>query len=258
MDLAQHNKTCRLCLSTTNIVTPKIEGALVKKIYQCTGILVDSKSRDMPRALCEKCDKKLGIWSEFREHCTTINNMLYDKNDGMDEIEVDINEDVDVGGGQEYPMGEETIEIDDTEDDQSEPEEKYNVTDRNKNKGKHHEYYDEHLKPKLEPIAKFETIFNDFKVEPLHECDICNRKFMTERVLKDHRFDIHGIKKHACSLCTYATNRSSDFLRHKRRVHKITDLLYKCELCYKSYFDPSNLSAHLRSHSKDTTHCKVS
>ena len=59
----------------------------------------------------------------------------------------------------------------------------------------------------------------------------------------------------ACDICTRPFSRRSDMLRHKHSKHGITDSLYTCTICPKSFPIKHNLTRHMLTHKDPLYKC---
>ena len=82
-------------------------------------------------------------------------------------------------------------------------------------------------------------------------CNICSRKFRTEKILNDHKQSVHEGKWFPCSLCskTFGSDNSlkAHFKRHTKEPTKM------CKLCCKMFFHQNELNQHILSHKKEKT-----
>ena len=75
---------------------------------------------------------------------------------------------------------------------------------------------------------------------------ICNKKYKTKRLLKDHEFLHSDIKPFKCDLCPRAYYRQSCLKVHKA-IHK-GEKPFECNFCHERFILKTYLSGHLRKH----------
>nr|CAD7443060.1 unnamed protein product [Timema bartmani] len=87
--------------------------------------------------------------------------------------------------------------------------------------------------------------------EPV-KCDLCGRMYKNEHVLKTH-ISLHtGAQPRPCSHCDKAFFFASSLKQHMKQEHG-EFLLFKCDVCGKTF----NLKCHLKSHNETHNHDKI-
>ena len=80
-------------------------------------------------------------------------------------------------------------------------------------------------------------------------CDICSRKFCSEKILKDHKLSSHEGKWFPCTHCSKSFASDNSLKAHVRRHSKQPTKM--CELYCKMFFHQSELNQHILSHKKE-------
>ncbi|CAG0882821.1 unnamed protein product [Cyprideis torosa] len=86
------------------------------------------------------------------------------------------------------------------------------------------------------------------------ECDVCLKRFPTERLIRDHQRK--HVNRFRCPLCSVTTKYISDMSRHMRYRHS-EQRAHKCAQCDASFKTNSDLRSHLDVHSKMAYACPV-
>ena len=82
-------------------------------------------------------------------------------------------------------------------------------------------------------------------------CNICLRKFRTEKILNDHKQSIHEGKCFPCTFCSKTFGSDNSLKAHLKRHTKQPTKM--CKLCCKIFFHQSELNQHILSHKKEKT-----
>lgn len=93
-----------------------------------------------------------------------------------------------------------------------------------------------------------------------YHCDKCNRSFMSNYDLQDHKASHLGTKTFICEHCGNAYSQRTYLVAHKRFVHRIQQgapKKFHCNLCSKSFATDHNLRKHISLHSQTflCAHC---
>ena len=87
-----------------------------------------------------------------------------------------------------------------------------------------------------------------------YKCDVCEKSFMSNSELKDHKNRHLGTKSFICEICGKGYLQKSSLSAHKRIVHGVqTRILVKdhrCEICNKSFLTEYLLKSHVDIHSR--------
>lgn len=93
------------------------------------------------------------------------------------------------------------------------------------------------------------------------KCDICNRSFVQNAILKRHYLIHTGEKPFVCghSGCKERFRQREQLKSHINRCHTENPVfeLHKCSFCPKSFCHASGLSRHLLSHAGKTFDCQI-
>ena len=82
-------------------------------------------------------------------------------------------------------------------------------------------------------------------VKPFVNCEICDKNYPNESLLKRHIRHIHVDKKVACDQCVYETNTKSNLMQHIKVVHM--QIKYKCDVCDHESSSTGDRKAHVKS-----------
>lgn len=97
-------------------------------------------------------------------------------------------------------------------------------------------------------VSKILEHYNRHLGERCFQCELCPKKFFSERELKAHRA-LHDLPHpFQCPLddCDKTFRYEKQYLYHIRAVHEIRP--YTCEFCHKSFFKKRDLEIHIRVH----------
>ncbi|XP_072049807.1 uncharacterized protein [Amphiura filiformis] len=84
-------------------------------------------------------------------------------------------------------------------------------------------------------------------------CDVCNKVFPLQRLLKRHMKCHNASKKYQCAYCSKGFNDTFDLKRHVRTHTGVRP--YKCEQCGKSFTQRCSLESHLNKvHGRDSSY----
>ena len=83
--------------------------------------------------------------------------------------------------------------------------------------------------------------------ETIFRCDICAEHFLSQRDMKLHKVNNHGLKKNLeCHICSRVFSRYGH-LNYHLKTHT-NDKQFKCEHCNKHFITKSHLKIHRRVH----------
>ena len=89
---------------------------------------------------------------------------------------------------------------------------------------------------------------NNLNVEQnsINKCDICDKEFQTNNVLKKHLNGIHARMDeiHKCVICNKSFNTELAVTLHNKTHERTKN--NKCDLCDKFYSNASNLKIHVK------------
>ncbi|XP_043273992.1 zinc finger protein 2-like isoform X8 [Venturia canescens] len=94
-----------------------------------------------------------------------------------------------------------------------------------------------------------------------YKCDECDKSFMSNCELKDHRTSHLGTKSFICEICGKAYLQKSYLVAHKRTVHGVVQKSlvkeHHCDICNKNFASEYILQNHAGVHSRKflCTHC---
>ena len=77
-----------------------------------------------------------------------------------------------------------------------------------------------------------------------HKCNTCDKKFISESLLKSHYKDIHK-KSHKCDICGKSYEQIRNFNYHVKMNHADLPNL-KCDICGKTYKEEQYLQKHIK------------
>lgn len=86
-----------------------------------------------------------------------------------------------------------------------------------------------------------------------YRCEQCNKGFMSNYDLEDHKASHLDTKTFVCECCGNAYSQKSYLVAHKRVIHRIRKTepkQHRCELCSKSFASEYNLRNHANLHSQ--------
>jgi stress-induced morphogen len=116
-------------------------------------------------------------------------------------------------------------------------------------------------------MLKSERTFKSHKANchlVLYSCSECSKSFKNYRDLAKHRGKDHS--KVNCDLCDHVCH-STNMKRHIKNKHKglrpntstvktvKLEKTFKCEICYKFFFDKSTLNRHKKTHCFECRSC---
>lgn len=86
-----------------------------------------------------------------------------------------------------------------------------------------------------------------------YRCDQCDKGFMSNYDLEDHKASHLGRKTFICEFCGNAYSQKSYLVAHKRVIHRIQKSApkeFQCNICNKSFATEQNLRNHVGLHSQ--------
>lgn len=86
-----------------------------------------------------------------------------------------------------------------------------------------------------------------------YRCDQCDKGFMSNYDLQDHKASHLGRKTFICEFCGNAYSQKSYLVAHKRVIHRIQKSApkeFQCNICNKSFATEQNLRNHVGLHSQ--------
>lgn len=86
-----------------------------------------------------------------------------------------------------------------------------------------------------------------------YRCEQCDKGFMSNYDLEDHRASHLGAKTFVCEYCGKAYSQKSYLVAHKRMIHGIRKSMpkqHRCNLCSKSFASEHGLQNHASQHSQ--------
>ncbi|XP_014272562.1 zinc finger protein 260 [Halyomorpha halys] len=81
----------------------------------------------------------------------------------------------------------------------------------------------------------------------MHQCDVCDRMYKTEKELRAHTIGHEGSVEHHCLVCGKGFKKLTELKNHQQR-HHVEKKPYACDHCSKSYMSSRELRAHMTLH----------
>ena len=105
--------------------------------------------------------------------------------------------------------------------------------------------------------AKFsQKAFSKAHIKNIHNpnnenisCDLCEKTFRDEKIMKQHRTRTHiMIKIFVCNICDTTVSSQSHLQRHIQSLHEDQEQArnYKCNFCDNTFIDSSTYKHHLK------------
>ena len=85
-------------------------------------------------------------------------------------------------------------------------------------------------------------------LKPPYYCEICDKKFSSKRVLKDHNKKHTGSPEFLCCYCSKAFYWKHSLLSHEQNHAGTKPKPYKCQTCGKAFSSPYKLNKHIMIH----------
>ena len=85
----------------------------------------------------------------------------------------------------------------------------------------------------------------------IFQCDLCHKNFSAERLLYQHRREIHELgekRKVECNICGFISKGNTNLKKHIKSKHTEDAKKYQCNICSKSFKSKYNLKTHERIH----------
>ena len=79
----------------------------------------------------------------------------------------------------------------------------------------------------------------------VHKCDLCEKAFYEQHVLKEHKLTHDKIKPYQCKMCPDVFSNYSGHRQHMMRAH---GQKFTCDICGKDSYTMRGLNIHKRDH----------
>ena len=104
----------------------------------------------------------------------------------------------------------------------------------------------------METAREIEILLNKLKITfalytmgKQFNCNICDKSFQSNLLLKGHLKNVHLSKKYVCNLCDKVFARKGHLNYHLKQAHEENGKSHKCNFCEKSFATPGMVKSHI-------------